>query len=103
MTVAAWEEWTFTSSLTRPDGVKFEVVCTVSPEQYGDDFPELSEVTQMAIARIASDLRANERAKIGSMSLADLMLRPRGPIASARPPADTAGEKDTPPTEGARA
>lgn len=83
MTYAAHEEWTFTSTLRRPDGVKFEVVCTVSPEQYGDDFPELSEVTQMAIARIASDLRSNDRIK--SSSIVKIMDQPRGPIASRGP------------------
>jgi hypothetical protein len=77
VSVAAWEEWTFTSSLTRPDGVKFEVVCTVSPEQYGDDFPELSEITQMAIARIATDLRNNDRIK--NRGVVKIMERPRGP------------------------
>ena len=55
--------WIFTSGLTNPQGVKFEVVCTVSPDQYGEDFPELSEVTQMAIANIATILKRNERLK----------------------------------------
>lgn len=102
MTYAAHEEWTFTSSLTRPDGVKFEVVCTVSPEQYGDDFPELSEVTQMAIARIATDLKRNDETKTRVIDFSAVQVRPRGPVASTRPSADTAGEKDTPLTEGAR-
>lgn len=76
-----WSQaWTFTSTLTRPDGLKFEVVCTVSPEDYGDDFPELSEITQMAIGRIATDLRRNEQIKARGINLADLMMRPRGPI-----------------------
>lgn len=63
VTYASHEPWTFTSGVTTPDGVTFEVVCTVSPEQYGQDFPELSEVTQMAVANIASILQRNEKLK----------------------------------------
>lgn len=73
-----WNQaWTFTSSVTRPDGVKFEVTCTVSPDDYGDDFPELSEITQMAVARIVTDLRNNDRIK--NRGVVKIMERPRGP------------------------
>ena len=67
--------WTFTSSATRPDGLEIEVSITVDPEEYGPDFPEVSEITQMALVKTLSTVQQNDRLKSERFDPADLVAR----------------------------
>ena len=76
----------FHSSVVRPDGMVLTVSIQVDVEKYGPDYLELTEVTQMALARMAHDLNRNEAVKV---DLAEDMMRRRvDPLDDPRPRAD---------------